>query len=274
MGEPEVQFEVVPPRHASVNSLGFDFELAPFTGRRLASRIVSPAGISSRRHRWALELRMVRMIDPARLNAAYERVRDQLLAERSAAGHWVGELSTSALLTATAVSCARVGPAALVAARPVRVADRSRGRLAGRAPERGRRLGRHRPQLFEHRHHDAGAGGDSIGRAGGTTIRSDGRWAALHRRPGRSGRPAARYGRDRTFAVPILTNCALADLVSWSEVPALPFELACLPQRFYRFVRLPVVSYAIPALVAIGQARHYHLPSVWPWTRLAAPSGD
>jgi squalene-hopene/tetraprenyl-beta-curcumene cyclase len=55
-----------------------------------------------------------------------------------------------------------------------------------------------------------------------------------------------RYGRDKTFAVPILTNQALAGLAPWSDVSPLPFELACLPQRFYRFVRLPVVSYAIP----------------------------
>src|SRR5690606_18401284 len=44
-----------------------------------------------------------------------------------------------------------------------------------------------------------------------------------------------RYGRDKTFAVPILTNCALAGLVSWSRVPALPFEAACVPQKYYRF---------------------------------------
>ena len=37
-------------------------------------------------------------------------------------------------------------------------------------------------------------------------------------------------------------------------MPALPFELACLPHRLLRFLRLPVVSYAVPALVAIGQA--------------------
>ncbi|MCH5375965.1 MAG: squalene--hopene cyclase, partial [Planctomycetes bacterium] len=76
-----------------------------------------------------------------------------------------------------------------------------------------------------------------------------------------------RYGKDKTFAVPILTNGALAGIVPWREVAPLPFELACLPQRFYRFVRLPVVSYAIPALVAIGQARYYHQKPIWPWMR-------
>lgn len=70
----------------------------------------------------------------------------------------------------------------------------------------------------------------------------------------------ARYGKDRTFAVPILTTCALAGLVSWNEVPPLPFELACLPQSWYRLVRLPVVSYALPALIAIGQAVYRHRP--------------
>src|ERR1700744_2335271 len=44
------------------------------------------------------------MISADRLKAAYLVARDALLAERTAEGHWVGELSTSALSTATAVS--------------------------------------------------------------------------------------------------------------------------------------------------------------------------
>src|SRR5690349_1587647 len=44
------------------------------------------------------------MVDPDRLVAAYETARVDLLDERVPAGHWVGELSTSALSTATAVS--------------------------------------------------------------------------------------------------------------------------------------------------------------------------
>jgi squalene-hopene/tetraprenyl-beta-curcumene cyclase len=86
----------------------------------------------------------------------------------------------------------------------------------------------------------------------------------------KGGIPAlrARYGKDKTFAVPILTNCALAGLVDWREVSPLPFELATFPQSWYRFFRLPVVSYAIPALVAIGQARFFHLPPRNPVARL------
>src|SRR5215207_7529762 len=43
------------------------------------------------------------MITPERLRAAYLTAHDALLAERVPEGHWVGELSTSALSTATAV---------------------------------------------------------------------------------------------------------------------------------------------------------------------------
>jgi len=76
-----------------------------------------------------------------------------------------------------------------------------------------------------------------------------------------------RYGNDKTFAVPILTNCALADILPWRQVPTLPFELTCLPQSWYHALNLPVVSYALPALVALGQARHYHAPSRNPIAR-------
>lgn len=63
----------------------------------------------------------------------------------------------------------------------------------------------------------------------------------------------AYYGRDLTFSVPILMMCALAGIVSdWKRIPPFPFELAVLPQRTFRFLNLPVVSYAIPALIAVG----------------------
>ena len=65
-----------------------------------------------------------------------------------------------------------------------------------------------------------------------------------------------RYGKDKTFVVPIMNNMAIAGLISWDQVAALPFEAAVFPQSMYRFLQMPVVSYAIPALVAIGQARH------------------
>ena len=76
----------------------------------------------------------------------------------------------------------------------------------------------------------------------------------------------ARYGKDRTFSVPILTMCALAGRLgtgtnAWKHVIPLPFELAAFPHAMFAALRLPVVSYALPALIAIGQAHHYHSPS-------------
>ncbi len=69
------------------------------------------------------------------------------------------------------------------------------------------------------------------------------------------------YGKDRTFSVPILTLCAIAgrlgdDASAWNHVPQLPFELAALPHQLFKWLRLPVVSYAVPALIAIGLVRH------------------
>jgi squalene-hopene/tetraprenyl-beta-curcumene cyclase len=61
---------------------------------------------------------------------------------------------------------------------------------------------------------------------------------------------------------------ALAGLVQWREVPSLPFELACFPQSWYRWLGLPVVSYALPALIAIGQAVYHHRPPWNPITRM------
>ncbi len=65
----------------------------------------------------------------------------------------------------------------------------------------------------------------------------------------------AHYKTDYTFSVPILTMCALCEIPqenAYQKIPQLPFELALLPQRFYRLLNLSVVSYAIPALIAVG----------------------
>lgn len=65
----------------------------------------------------------------------------------------------------------------------------------------------------------------------------------------------AHYKKDYTFSVPILTMCALCGIPqedAFSYIPQLPFELSLLPRKFYRMLNLSVVSYAIPALVAVG----------------------
>ena len=80
-----------------------------------------------------------------------------------------------------------------------------------------------------------------------------------------------RYGKDHTFSVPILMACTLAGRMgpdAWREIPALPFELAAVPHQFYGAIRLPVVSYALPALIAIGRVLHHKAPSGNPLLRL------
>jgi len=80
------------------------------------------------------------------------------------------------------------------------------------------------------------------------------------------------YGNDKTFSIPILTMCALAGRLGpdgWRYVRPLPFELAVLPRRLFQWLRLPVVSYALPALIAVGQVRHHHHPPQCPVKRAA-----
>ncbi len=63
------------------------------------------------------------------------------------------------------------------------------------------------------------------------------------------------YQNDYTFSVPILAMCGLCGIPgkdAFDHIPQLPFELALLPRPFYRLLNLSVVSYAIPALVAVG----------------------
>ncbi len=63
------------------------------------------------------------------------------------------------------------------------------------------------------------------------------------------------YKKDFTFSVPILTMCALCGIPeknAFKNIPQLPFELALFPRKIYRWLNLSVVSYAIPALIAVG----------------------
>lgn len=65
----------------------------------------------------------------------------------------------------------------------------------------------------------------------------------------------AHYQKDYTFSVPILAMCGVCGVPgedAFNHIPQLPFELSLLPRRFYRLLNLSVVSYAIPALVAVG----------------------
>lgn len=66
------------------------------------------------------------------------------------------------------------------------------------------------------------------------------------------------YQSDQTFSVPILAMCAISGRLGekgWKLVPQLPYHLAIFPNRLFRWLKLSVVSYAIPALIAIGLVR-------------------
>ncbi len=208
----------------------------------------------------------------SRLHAAWRLAARRLQAEALAVGGpWGGQLSTSALSTATAIS-------ALYQVHRTSKLEASLERRVLQAIDEGCRW------LADHQNSDGGFGDTDRSHSNIATtllvlaawkmsgyfpdshpcvqsawkyVESQGGWDGLR----------ARYGTDKTFVVPILANCALAGLVPWDQVPPLPFEAACLPQSWYRLARMPVVSYAIPALVAIGQARHHFAPSPNPLVR-------
>lgn len=235
---------------------------------------------------------MTLQVDRERLAAAHRTARSQLLSERNSQGHWVGELSSSPLSTATAIS-------ALILAEPGGISSGLPDYTPGQEPSHIDEIYRcdlsemivHSLHWLAEQQNEDGGWGDtdrSLSNIATTMLVQ----AAFHL----TGVPAKytdlldradqyveaqgglaglkrRFEGDKTFAVPIMANCALADLIPWRKVSSLPFELACLPQRWYHKLNLPVVSYAIPALVAIGQAKHYHAPPRNPimrWIRNAA----
>lgn len=205
-----------------------------------------------------------------RISRCYDIARDALLDQRRSAGHWVGELSTSALSTATAIVAMEMvrrhrSEARSDSASTEAVSDSRLEELSARGLD----------WLANHQNADGGWGDTtkSISNISTTMLAhaaffatgvSDRYASAVEAAEGyieRAGGVEAvlsRYGKDRTFSVPILTHCALAGTADWQDVIPLPFELACIPARFYKTVRLPVVSYALPALIAIGQARYHH----------------
>lgn len=199
-----------------------------------------------------------------------------LLASKNPHGYWEGELSSSALSTATAV----IALEAFTKSR--RDLAHHRREVIANLIEKGRRW----LKTFQN---DDGGWGDtdqSLSNISTTLLC----WGALHQTGNEFDQtnlrattwiesyaggtapevlaPAIRrrYGKDQTFSVPILTALALTGRLgdppnSWKLVPQLPFELAACPKGWFAAMRLPVVSYALPALIAIGLVKHRKQPS-------------
>jgi len=73
----------------------------------------------------------------------------------------------------------------------------------------------------------------------------------------------AAYGKDLTFSVPILALASAAGFFedaneAWQQMPQFPFEAVLVPESFFKHLNLPVVSYAIPALICVGLAQLHH----------------
>ena len=200
-------------------------------------------------------------VNADRLYAARDVAVARLVEEMRPDGYWEGELSSSALATATAIVALHVNGrdehAGLIKNGAAWLAaDQNTDGGWGDSPESPSNLSTTMLAVAaltlaaKERFPDGLARADEYisGHAGRST---DERIAAITKL----------YGKDRTFAVPILLTCAVAGLVPWDRVPSLPFELAALPHALYKTLKLQVVSYALPALIAVGLALHRHNPA-------------
>lgn len=204
--------------------------------------------------------------------AAHAKLSDSLIQGIGAEGHWIGELSSSALSTATAI-------VALATIDREQHAHEVQCGLAWLAKNSNLDGGwgdtiRSRSNLSTTALVYAAfgaAGSDAIF----PTVIANAE-AYIKRAAGSLDRlvPAveALYGKDRTFSVPITMTLALSGRLGtdgWQRVRPLPFELAALPRGLFGALRLPVVSYALPALIAIGQVIQHHAPRFNPLRSLS-----
>lgn len=223
-------------------------------------------------------------------------LRARLLASRDARGVWAGELSDSALSTALAVTALRQAPGGashedsgrwrrgLAWLLSTQTADGS----WGDTPELPGNLSTTAivwATLKDLRGDAPGSPAAVPAPALADAMRRAEAW--ITRRAG-SIEPAALvralravYGADRTFAVPILSHLAWCGALgapgqAWRAIPPLPYALALLPRRLLALPRLHVVSYALPALIAIGVARPLARSRVggrrWNWRHWLIPA--
>ncbi len=196
-----------------------------------------------------------------------DNARKALLSERNADGHWRGELSSSALSTATAV----IALALVSREAHSKLIDAGLGWLEETQNEDGgwgdtvRSFSNISTTLLCW---SAFGANDRENEAAESWIRDQ---TGSLEPDAIAAKVVARYGKDKTFSVPILMACTLGGRLgneAWKLVPGLPFELAACPRAWFAALQLPVVSYALPALIAIGQVIHTKHPHWFPLTRV------
>jgi squalene-hopene/tetraprenyl-beta-curcumene cyclase len=207
-------------------------------------------------------------LDRSQIEHAWENACKALLS-RSGSEGWRGQLSSSAIATAVGVAALHFADAAghadaIRRALDFLLSDQNADGGWGDSPESPSNLAATLlawSALNLAPTGDADAAEEWLRRTvGGLTAAEIG--AAL----------AARYGNDRTFAAPILmfaTACGRfgSRRDAWADVYPLPFELAAAPSVLWKWLRLSVVSYGLPALIAVGLARHRNRPTRNPITR-------
>lgn len=220
---------------------------------------------------------MTIQVDPEQLTAAHSIARRQLLARRRTPTHWTGQLASSPLCTAAAVS-ALVLAERHVDDTPTEVADHDRSWLSGMLirNELNELIAKSLRWLAEHQNPDGGWGDTDRSRSNiaatmvvaaafnltGVPVKYSDVLQRAEQYIAAQGGIAAlkkRFGQDRQFAAAILTNCALAGMVPWKKVPSLPFEWACLPRSWQRMMGLTSASYTMPTLVAVGQTKFHYI---------------
>jgi len=198
------------------------------------------------------------MSDKKHLKVQYNTLIDLLLKEQNQEGFWTGRLSSSALATAVAITALKIKGVSDYKAKI----------------EKGLEW------LLHHLNDDGGFGDTpesqsnvstsllcyaAINYCGKENIRSEQALKVLEHyllTQNISLNPETitssvlkHYGNDYTFSVPILSMlvvCGVMEEKSCRYIPQLPFEFILLPSSWYSFFNLRVVSYALPALIAMG----------------------
>ncbi|MEX0643010.1 MAG: prenyltransferase/squalene oxidase repeat-containing protein [Pirellulales bacterium] len=228
-------------------------------------------------------------VDLERVRLAHKTVRAELLAERTPDGRWIGQISSSPLATAAAISALVVAHDGDTENALLECAsDESQAGELMIQGELSELLVESLHWLARCQNADGGWGdcdlshsnlaatllvqaafrltgvpakyADLVARAD-DFVAAHGQAAGLRRMEGRE-----------LLAAPILANCALAGMVPWRQVPTLPYELACLPPYWQRLLRLPIDAQTVPALLAVGRTKFHHDPPRNPLTRLVRRS--